>query len=436
LNSKKLYPVKYQGKRSYLLNKKVHYGWIILFLSFLAIMATQGIRLSFGAFLVSWEQSFSTNRGTLSLISSLSFIVYGISQPLIGRWVDRYGVRFILATSTLLAGIGIGMTAWMSSVWQLAIAFGIIASLGFGGASSVAASVAVTNWFQKKRGFALGLITSGFGAGQFVWVPLSLYLIDGEGWVSATAILAGILIVGIFPLLWIFLRNHPSEKGLNPYGDGDPRNFSMDEKVDNKRPMYLGQPIKYKAFWFLILPYFVCGFTTTGLMDVHLVPFAHHHGISTPVTSLAVSLLAAFNIIGTLISGYLTDRIDNQRFLMALYMARFFTLIFLAQTTGVQGLIVFSILFGLVDFATVAPTSLLATRYFEKYGWVLGWLSLGHQAGSALGAYIPGLLFDQTGNYQITLYIATAMLLAAVLFSAMLPKVQPKTTQKSVSSAI
>lgn len=414
--------------------RKVHYGWWVLFFSFFSLLTVQGARLSFGAFIVPWEKSLSTGRGMISFIGTLSFIVYGLTQPLVGKLIDRWGVRRILSYSALIAGIGTLLTVTASTPFELWLWFGILASIGFGGASSVAASIAVTNWFNKKRGLALGIITSGFGAGQFFMVPLALGIIQEKGWEAASLTLGGILVFLAFPLLLLFLRNSPSDMGLQPYG-GSPDNQS---DIDTKKAKTQGSNPsfwRHRGFWCLILPYFVCGFTTTGLMDTHLVPFAHDHGFSAATTGTAVSLLALFNVMGTLASGHFADRWSNRWMLVTLYAVRAITVFFLIYIHQPYLLWFFSILFGLVDFSTVAPTTLLATRYFQSMnvGLVLGWLSFGHQVGSALGAFIPGWLFDLTGGYALSFLIATIMLGGAVVLSFLLPQeVQEQKAEQQV----
>src|SRR4051812_8083893 len=123
------------------------------------------MRLSFGAFVRPWEAAFGASRGEIALIGSLSFLVYGGSQPFVGRAVDRFGIRRTLALSTLLVAAGMALSAAARTPAQLALTYGVIASLGFGGASGVAASVAVTYWFTARRGLAFALVEAGFGAG-------------------------------------------------------------------------------------------------------------------------------------------------------------------------------------------------------------------------------------------------------------------------------
>lgn len=171
------------------MQRTFHYAWIIVFVTFLTFLAVQGVRLSFGAFVEPWETNFSMARGTISLISTLSFVIYGLSQPLIGRLVDKWGARLILSFSTFLVGISIFLTAFVTHPWQLFFLYGIMVSLGVGGASNVAATVVVTNWFNEKRGLAFGIMEAGFGAGQMLLVPGSLLLIHLLNWKMTVVIL-------------------------------------------------------------------------------------------------------------------------------------------------------------------------------------------------------------------------------------------------------
>ncbi|CAN2253511.1 putative carboxylate-containing metabolite transporter [Bacillus vallismortis] len=399
--------------------KRLHYAWIIVSVTFLILLAVQGVRLSFGAFVEPWERQFSMDRGIISLISTISFIVYGISQPVIGRLVDKWGARAVLSWSALLTGISIFLTCFVSSPWQLFLLYGLGVSLGVGGASNVAASVLVVNWFSKKRGLAFGIMEAGFGAGQMLLVPGSLMLIHWFSWKLTVVVLGLLLIVIVFPAALLMLRNNPSEKNAEPIGG---LTAAEKETAPNTTALSVTGMFRMRQFWFLILPFLICGFTTVGLMDTHLIPFSHDHGFSTTVTSAAVSLLAGFNIAGILLSGMVADRWSSRKILCFLYAVRALSIVILIYSHEPYLLLGFAILFGLVDFATVAPTQMLATQYFQNYsiGLMIGWLSLAHQIGSALGAYIPGVIYTVTGEYTMAFYLSIGMLVLASVMNVML----------------
>ncbi|XID95573.1 MFS transporter [Paenibacillaceae bacterium WGS1546] len=406
--------------------KTIHYGWIILLLAFLALLTVQGVRSAFGAFMVPWEHEFHATRSAVSLVAVISFIVYGISQPIIGYLIDRLGIRKVLSYSALIVGMSTLLMFFATSMWQLLILFGFFSSVGFGGASSVTASVAVTNWFHRRRGVALGAITAGMSAGQLVVVPLSLLLIERYDWRLAGLIIGAALVCIVFPLLYLLLRTHPSEKGLRPYGDTGERDSATLAAPEAERRSRLGSSVtivKSRSFWMLAIPYMLCGYTAVGLMETHLIPLAQHQGHSMHVAGATVSILALFNIAGTLISGQLADRVDNRLFLFFLYSTRGLSLILLLSSEQWGLLIAFAVVFGLVDFATISPTMVLAGRYFPKrtIGFTFGLLSLSHQIGSALGALIPGLLYDATGGYEVAFISAIVLLIGAALLCLLLP---------------
>jgi len=414
---------------------KIHYAWIILLLVFIALLSSQGVRLSFGTFITPWEEEFSTSRSVISLVAFISYIIFAISQPYVGKLIDTYGIRTIFTVSSLIIGVSMILTFFVTAPWQLMILYGVIASIGFGGSSNVVGSIAVSNWFAKKKGFALGLMSAGTAAGQLLLVPLSLILNEEFGWKTTVLILGAFLTFIISPLLYFFIRTYPSQKGIRAYGDAEILNADNSSPSKSiKEVLSIFQLLKKKEFLFLMFPFFVCGVTTTGLMDTHLIPFAQYCGFSPAMTGTAVSLLAGFNILGTVLSGYLADRWSSKYILTFLYGFRSMTIVLLlviVNNASLFGfvisqshlLILFAISFGVVSFATVAPTVKLATDYFKELsvGAVIGWLFLSHQVGSALGSLIPGVLFEMTGGYDISFIASILLLLIASGMCMVLP---------------
>jgi sugar phosphate permease len=408
-----------------------HYAWTVLALCFGAILFAQGMRLAFGAFVRPWEDAFDVSRGTITLIGSLSFLVYGFSQPFVGRAVDRFGIRRTLASSTLLVAAGLSLSALAQSPAQLAVTYGVVASLGFGGASGVAASVAVTYWFTQKRGLAFALVEAGFGVGQLLIVPVALALIPEVGWRSALLGGAALLAFVVAQVLWRYLRDRPEQVGLLPIGGPLP----PEPAEAHPGAGGFADLLRSRAFWTLAAPFFVCGITTTGLIDTHLIPLAQDRGIATATTGLAVALLAAANVTGILASGPLADRVDNRVLLFALYATRGAALMALLLFAGPQALIAFALLFGLVDFSTVAPTQWLAARYVrpQAVGLAFGCLNAIHQLGSAIGAWLPGLAYDASGSYDSVLVVSASVLAVAAVTCLTLPRPRPLAPQPATA---
>lgn len=405
---------------------RIHYAWVILVLCFLGVLSAQGVRLAFGAFVQPWEQAFLMSRAEISLISLTSYIVYGLTQPIVGKLIDRLGVRAVLSGSVLLVGVSTFLTAFATEPGHLFWLYGLLTSIGFGGAAGVTVSVAVTHWFEDHRGVAFAIVEAGFGAGQLLLAPVSLLSIERWGWAPTVMGIGAILAMVISPILLLYLRSFPSEMDLQPLRSGKGTSNRAPEATASPGESQKGTLVSW-AFWGLAIPFFVCGVTTTGLMDTHLIPYAHDHGFSTSVTSAAVGLLAAFNILGTLASGPLADRWDNRKILGALYSLRALSIILLYFAYRPEALIAFSILFGIVDFATVAPTQMLASKYFSgrSVGVVFGLLSLVHQIGSALGSYVPGVVYTSTGSYDLVLIGSVVALAVAALLPILLPAIAP-----------
>ncbi|MEV4337014.1 MFS transporter [Streptomyces sp. NPDC049590] len=396
---------------------RVHPAWGMLALVLLGLLTAQGTRIAFGAFVPAWRDGLHAELGTISLIGMVSYLVYGLTQPLVGSMAGRFGARAVLASGVFIAGAGLLLASTASSVPMLLALYGVVATLGFSAASGVTAGLVVRHWFTARRGLAFGLVESGFGAGQFVFTPLSLLLIDLYGWRHTLVVEGALLLVVVGPIVALLLRSTPAQVGAEPYGGPDPEDAAPQEPAGKRGTGQWGQVLRSPLMWGLVAPFFVCGVTTTGLMDTHLVSIAHDHGASTAVTGAATGLLAAANVLGTVVSGPLSDRYSCARILAVLYGVRALVLILLALFPYGVWLVLISIAFGLVDFATVAPTHLIATRHFpaDRIGLVFGLLSMAHQVGSSLGSYVPGLVHDLTGSYVPTLLGCAAALLIAMI---------------------
>ncbi|MCL4123438.1 UNVERIFIED_CONTAM: hypothetical protein GTU68_021035, partial [Idotea baltica] len=393
-----------------------HYAWVILGVVFLGVLGAQGVRLAFGAFVVPWEESFGVSRGTVAAVSFVSFLTYGATQPVVGKFTDRFNIPRMFSFGLLVIAAGLALSASAGSTLVLGITYGVIASVGFGISASVAASVLVARWFVAKRGMAFGILEAGFGAGQLVLAPLSLLLISRFGWRPTLWVFAALLTFVLAPIMLMFLRNSPESMGLEPLGGPDPDALVETEEV---RPNLL----RSKEFWYLGIPFFVCGITTTGMIDTHLIPFSHDHGNSDAITSAAVGALAVFNIIGTAGAGLLVDHYDPRRMLGWLYAVRAVSLVLVLVLNQGFWLVQFGVLFGIVDFATVAPTQTLVSRYFgaRSMGFVFGLVLASHQVGSAIGSYVPGRLYDLTGSYGLSFIMAATTLVIASTLSFLLP---------------
>lgn len=418
--------------------KEIHYAWIILIITFLSLLFVQGIRLSFGAFIEPWESTFNTTRSVVTSISLVSYLVFAIFQPLMGKLIDKYGVKNIFLISLLIVALSVILTAFATELWQIMILYGLIGSVGFGGVSNVVGSVAITKWFSKKRGFALGIMSAGTAAGQLVLVPISLFLIQLIGWKYTLLVLGANILIIIAPVVYLFFISSPIERGIKSFGSNnslvvEETTKNSAQSLENQRP--LASYMMSRPFLFLMFPFFVCGFTTSGLIDTHLIPFTQYCGLSATTAGVAVSILAFFNLSFTIISGFFSDRWDCRKMLGFMYLIRALTIVLLIIIVNDVGLlvfflsqshllIIFAISFGIVDFATVAPTIKLISVYFShlSVGFIIGIIFFSHQVGAAFGSFIPGLLFDLTNGYESSFICSIILLIIASFMSFLLPK--------------
>lgn len=333
------------------------------------------------------------------MITAVGFVALGAGQPVAGRLFRRFDARAVLLGGTLLAAGGFLGGAFAPNLLVAIFLVGVVASFGAGLAAVPALSYVASELVATRQGVVFGVITAAGAGGQVLVLPLATVALDVSLRVAIATL--GVLLLACAVLLLVFVPRVP------------PPSVSL-ASASAERPVF-----REARFWLLLVPFFVCGYTSTGLTDTHLIPYALDHHLSQATASGALATLAAFNVAGTLAAGFVTDRVDRGLLLAAIYVARAATLVFLPFLTSASGLFVFAILFGLADFATVPPTTSLARSIFARGQWAfaLGVISAAHQVGSALGAFIGGWLFDHTGSYTHSFTSGAALLVIAAVMS-------------------
>ncbi|MDQ7801259.1 MAG: MFS transporter [Armatimonadota bacterium] len=375
--------------------------WRWLALPFCALALTMGIRGAFGVYVLPWEAEFASTRAEIASVSSLSFLVYGLGNVVAGVAAERLGVGAVTAASLSLVALGLLGSAASAGLGWLYLFYGLVASAGFAGASHVTASVAVRQRFPEgRRSFALSVVVAGMCAGQMVVVPAQVLAVGRWGWRPVLAALAGVAV-------GLAVAAGASWKSWG--GSPSPRTASGPESARGA-----GALLRDFWFWVFLAPYLVCGFTDSGLVDNHLVPYARSLGASEATVAGALSVLAVSNLAGTVAAGYLADRWGRARVLGGLYALRAASLLLLV-TGSVGRLWAFAPLFGATHFATIAPTNTLALTLFHASapGLAVGLASLAHQVGAAAGALVGGLAFDRLGSYEPAFLSAVALLVAS-----------------------
>ena len=367
------------------------YAWVVVGVLFLAQAVALGVRGTIGLLVNPWQTEFGWDRAAVSLTASLGFVVYGVAQALAGRWADRIGPRTIVVGSIALLGVATAAVSSIVTLWQAYVIFGVLIMFAIGGASSPTSAVAIARWFTARRGLALGVVAAGSAAGQFVLVPVMAALMGSLGWRTAFVWLGGAILVVALPAILFLLRDDPAR----------PSDRARADAALAGSPTPLVEIVRHANFWFLALSFFVCGVTTSGLIDTHFIPYAEDHHVAAVTAATAFGLLSLVNMVFTTLSGAASDRLGYTRLLGWIYAGRAVTLVFLVFARDPASLFVFAVAFGIVDFSTVAPTTALSTVIFGRRsaGTVYGLVALSHQMGSALGSYAGGLVHDLTGSY-------------------------------------
>jgi len=312
-------------------------------------------------------------------------------------------------------------------MWHVFAMFGVGFSVGIAAAGHNVNAAILTEWFHEKRGMALGLMTSGMAIGMLIFVPANLFLIRQLGWRTTMLIFGIVIIVVVGPLYIFLLKNKPEAKNMKAYGyshSNDDTVEASEAPKQNLKPLPVMGIMKTKGFWFLAIPYFICGVTDVGLINTHLIPMAEGRGIPDAVIALSVSLIAIANIVGTIGSGYLADRFSRKRQLAFIYSFRALTFVLLIAMQQYWLLLVFAIGYGAVEMASIAPTNSIAADLFAKYstGTVLGMVALSHQLGGAVGSWVPGLMYDMTGSYSSVLTVSVVLLVGMAIMSLGIPE--------------
>jgi sugar phosphate permease len=401
----------------------VHYGWVVVAVTFPTVLVAAGLRAAPAVMIRPWEAEFGWDRAAIGLMIAINLVLYGAASPISGRLIDRFGPRRIALVSVAIATVGTVCGLFVRELWQLYLVWGVAIGLGCGGVAQVLAATVASRWFAARRGLVTGILGAGTSAGQLVFVPSMMALTVTEGWRAGVLLFASLLGMVILPLLFLLFRNSPADVGLRPFG-ASPQAAGGPAAADAPSTT-LRQAIRTTDFWLLAGSYFICGYTTNGLIGTHLIPHAIDHGIGEVATAGVIGLMGMMNVLGTIASGMLTDRFDPRRLLAVYYFFRGLSLFILPFIQDVRLLAVFAVLYGLDWLATVPPTVALTGDRFGRasLGSIFGWIFLSHQIGGAVASYLAGALYVAQGNYYTAFVSAgiTAVIAAGLGFGVRRP---------------
>jgi len=401
--------------------RRFHYAWVVVAVTLVTLMAAQAVRAAPGVIIVPLEQEFGWDRAAISLAVGVSLLTFGLGGPLGGWLLERFGPRRLLLGGLVLIGLGLIALINVNALWQLYLVWGIVIGLGTGAAGQVASAAIAQRWFRTHRGLIVGLFGGATSAGQLVFVPAMAALTVGMGWRSAILLLLGAAALAVVPLA-LFMRDRPSDVGQRAVGEG--ATLTAAEKADDARRTPLRQAVRRREFWLLAMSFFVCGYTSNGLIGTHLIPHAVEHGFTEVAAAGAVALLGALNIVGTLASGWLTDRYDNRKLLAGYYGFRAMSLFALPLVYDMRGLLLFAVVYGLDWIATVPPTVNLTATIFGRasVGTLYGWIWFSHMVGAAIAAYAGGFFRVLLGDYHLMFVSAGILGFIAVTLVSRIPE--------------
>jgi len=394
--------------------RRVHYGWIIAFVS-AGIMATCSLSVyTFGVFLEPLEAHFGWNRGPLSLAPSISYLVAGVLAIGTGKLSDRYGPRVLVSAGGLMMGAGFVLMSQISQLRDAYVFWGLFMGLAFGCFIAPLIST-IPRWFVQKRGMAVSIQTTGFGIGAVISPLLAQTLISSYDWKTAFIVLGVISWAAIIPLAQ-FIRRSPADMGQRPYGE---REEVEDGDVDIAgEGLSLAQAVRGSQFWVTGAIWFLWFFSLQAIA-VHIVPHAADMGIPKIAAASILSLIAGLSIVSRASMGVLSDRLGARRALVLCLVLATLALVWLIFVREMWAFYVFAIAFGLayggiIPLASLVPAELFGTK---SLGVIIGALMLYSTIGGAGGSPFAGYVFDITRSYQSVFPVLAVICFVALLLA-------------------
>jgi MFS family permease len=407
-------------------------AWWVAAATMAALVAAAGFRSSTGVLLEPLEQEFGWSRGVTSGAASLNLILFGLTAPFAAALMERFGVRRVAGAALALVSLGSGLTLVMKEPWQLWFLWGVPVGVGTGAMALVFGAIVANRWFYRHRGLVTGMFSAASSTGQLIFLPLIAQLAHGPGWRWAAGVVSVFALL-LVPVVLVLLRDRPSDVGELPYGA--PASY-VEPPVDRSGPgaatvalSTLREVSRSWTFWALFLTFWVCGWSTNGLIGTHFIPAAHDHGMPETTSASLLALIGIFDIVGTIASGWLTDKVDSRYLLFGYYFLRGLSLLVVPVLLGPNvhpSLFLFIVFYGLDWVATVPPTVALCRAHFglEKSGVVFGWVFASHMVGAGVAASYAGWIRQGMGDYFLAWMTAGVMCLLAAFMCLSIPRVR------------
>ena len=412
--------------------QKIHPGWIAVTVTFFTLMASAGYRSAPSVLIVPLEDAFGWSRSQISLAVSINVLLVGLVAPFAAALMERFTVRKVVMSALALVSLSATSTVFMTQPWHLWALWGIGVGVGAGSMALVFAATIANRWFVARKGIVVGALTAATASGQLIFLPLLSHFALTYGWKSVSLTVGGAAAL-IIPFIFLFLKEKPELLGMTPYGAPADWQPPAPNELSAARIAIdtLKVASKSRDFWILFGTFLVCGLSTNGLIGTHFIPAAHDHGMVETVAASLLALVGVFDVIGTIFSGWLTDRMDPRKLLFFYYGLRGLSLFLLPSilfSTMHPSTLVFIIFYGLDWVATVPPTLMLCRMVMgnQRSAVVYGWVFVGHQIGASIAALGAAVLRVKLGDYAVAFYISATMCLIASL--AVLQIAKGKTT--------
>jgi sugar phosphate permease len=401
-----------------LARRGVHYGWAMVAVTFLTMLSTAAAMGVPGVLLKPLTKEFGWDVSAVSGPLALRLVLYGLMGPFAAALMQRYGLRRVVGCALTLIVAGLLLATRMTALWQLWLCWGLLVGVGTGMTAVVLGATVANRWFTARRGLVTGILTASSATGSLVFLPLAAWFAQEYGWRLAVLPAAvGCAVAGVLMLL--VGRDDPQELDLPRFGEravmpaahqhGNAARLALSALVDAGRT---------RAFWLLFFTFFVCGLSTNGLVGTHFIALCQDFGMAQVAAASVLAMMGAFDFVGTIGSGWLSDRFDSRWLLFWYYGLRGLSLMALPFTSfSIWGLSLFAVFYGLDWIATVPPTVRLAAANFgrERATVVFGWVFAAHQVGAAVAALGAGVSRDALASYLPAFFAAgVACLLASM----------------------
>ncbi|AZO52210.1 MFS transporter [Mesorhizobium sp. M8A.F.Ca.ET.057.01.1.1] len=398
---------------------------------FLCLLVAAGLRSAPAVMMLPLENSFGWRRDVISLAAGVGILLYGLTGPFAAALMERIGLRRTVIGSLVVMSVSTALSLLMTEPWHLFITWGVFSGVGSGAVASVLGATIVNRWFKTNRGLVMGLMSASSASGMLVFLPLIAALAQSGGW-QPVVLAVAIATAALIPFVYFLVPERPASIGMVRFGaeadDVPPVSPASQGNFLAHTLNTLRRAAGTRVFWYLFATFFVCGFTTNGLVGTHLIAFCGDMGIGEVQAAGLLSMMGIFDLIGTTLSGWLTDRYDPRKLLGVYYAVRGLSLIYLPYSGfSATSLIIFAVLYGLDWIATVPPTLRLANEAFgDRSGpIVFGWIVAGHQVGAATAAAFGGTMRELQGNYELAFLIAGMTAIAAACISLLINTSRP-----------